>query len=142
MLERMETVTVIKALVLDKNGHCLVLRRSKSHPTMAHQPDLPGGRIEAGEAHTDALVRELHEEIGLTVTVQSMQMVYASADVFAGKNFVRLIALVRLGEVPPKVTLSWEHDSAAWLPLAEVEAYLEHPVYKRALAYITNHDLA
>ena len=140
--EIMKTVTVIKALVIDEAEQCLVLHRSKTHPTMAHKPDLPGGQVEDGEAHLAALCRELDEETGLLVSPSAVQLVYASADAFGDKNYIRLIAAVHLSGSQPPITISNEHEKVVWLPLADVEAYLEHPIYKRALAYIIKHHLA
>jgi len=57
---------VAAAVVEDRAGRILLARR----PQHLHQGGLwefPGGKVEAGEPVRDALVRELEEEIGITV---------------------------------------------------------------------------
>lgn len=57
-------IRVAAAVVQDKQGNILLAKR----PEDKHQGGLwefPGGKIEAGETPQQALVRELHEEVGL-----------------------------------------------------------------------------
>lgn len=50
--------------ILRKNGLVLACQRKKTalYPL---QWEFPGGKIEAGEAPADGLIRELHEELGI-----------------------------------------------------------------------------
>ena len=59
-------VHVAVGVILDANQNVLITRRAPD----AHQGDLwefPGGKIEVGESPSDALQRELHEELGIAV---------------------------------------------------------------------------
>lgn len=61
---------LVVAAVIRRDGHILIAER----PAHLHQGGLwefPGGKVEAGEAVADALVRELQEELGITPTVSS-----------------------------------------------------------------------
>ncbi len=55
---------IAQGLLRDENGRVLLCRL-----TYKREWDLPGGVIEVGEAPSAGLVRELHEELGVTVTV-------------------------------------------------------------------------
>ncbi|MCS2172620.1 pyrimidine (deoxy)nucleoside triphosphate diphosphatase [Scandinavium sp. TWS1a] len=59
----MKTLDVVAAII-EKNGLILLAQR----PAHADQPGLwefPGGKVEAGESQPEALIRELHEELGI-----------------------------------------------------------------------------
>ncbi|HLI36496.1 MAG TPA: NUDIX domain-containing protein [Streptosporangiaceae bacterium] len=63
---RTTRIPCVGAIVKDDAGRLLLIRRG-------HEPDagrwsVPGGRIEPGETDGQALVREMREETGLTVT--------------------------------------------------------------------------
>ena len=57
-----ETAIGVKGLLF-RDGKVLVLIKSDG------EPDLPGGRIEAGESLEDGLHREIKEETGLNVLI-------------------------------------------------------------------------
>lgn len=60
-------IHVAAAALIDSDGRILLTRRHDD----SHQGGLwefPGGKLEPGEAIADGLARELHEELGITVT--------------------------------------------------------------------------
>ncbi len=62
----MDPLHVAVGVVLDEARRVLITRRA----THSHQGGLwefPGGKVEPGEAVTDALARELQEELGIEV---------------------------------------------------------------------------
>jgi 8-oxo-dGTP diphosphatase len=61
-------IQVAAGVVVNPQGQILVAKR----PQEKHQGGLwefPGGKIEAGESAHEALARELHEEVGIRITV-------------------------------------------------------------------------
>lgn len=137
----METVLVAKALVLDDENNCLVLRRSKTHPDSALAPDLPGGRVEEGEALQQAISREIDEETGLRIESEKIHILFATTDASRGRNVIRFTAVARIKGIGPTVTISWEHDSAEWIPLSEVLAHIEHAEYAKGITHILENHL-
>jgi 8-oxo-dGTP diphosphatase len=60
-------LTLVAACALiDADGRVLLAERPAGRP-MAGLWEFPGGKIEAGERPEDTLIRELHEELGITV---------------------------------------------------------------------------
>ena len=56
---------VVAAAVIDRDR---VLLAQRAHPAaLAGKWELPGGRVESGETHAQALVREIREELGAAV---------------------------------------------------------------------------
>jgi 8-oxo-dGTP diphosphatase len=86
--------------------------------------EFPGGKLEAGESVYEALVRELHEEMGITVTTASpwlhKQFVYPHATVHL--NFWRVTAWD--GQIG--ITAPLEHSAIDWLPLSNALAAEHH----------------
>jgi len=59
----MREIPCVGAVVFDGEGRILLVRRGQE-PAMG-QWSIPGGRVEAGESHEGAVVRELREETAL-----------------------------------------------------------------------------
>src|SRR6059058_4726401 len=59
---------VVAALCRDDRRRVLLTRRRPDQP-MPNQWELPGGKVEPGEAPTAALEREIREELGVGCTV-------------------------------------------------------------------------
>ena len=62
----MHRIHVMAAVIRDAERRILIAKR----PDDAHQGGLwefPGGKLEPGESRLEALQRELHEELGITV---------------------------------------------------------------------------
>jgi 8-oxo-dGTP diphosphatase len=137
----METILVAKALILDSQNNCLVLRRSKTHPDSALKPDLPGGQVDEGETLQQAIGREIAEETGLSVEPEKIHVLFATTDASRGRNMIRFTAATRIAGPKPAVTISWEHDSAQWMPLGEVLGHMEHPEYLKGITHILENHL-
>lgn len=63
----MSVIRVVLAWLV-RDGRVLLTRRPPGTP-LAGLWEFPGGKVEAGETPQAALIRELEEEIGVTVTV-------------------------------------------------------------------------
>ena len=59
-----------KVVVRDERGRCLLLKRAMSSKGNPGKWDLPEGRVDAGESFSQALLGEVVEETGLTISVQ------------------------------------------------------------------------
>lgn len=57
---------VVAAVLIDADGRVLIAKRPEGK-SMAGLWEFPGGKIEPGETPEDALIRELNEELGITV---------------------------------------------------------------------------
>lgn len=105
----MSKVTLVSAAVLMRGAHEFLLARRPQGKVYAGWWEFPGGKVEAGESFHDALVRELHEELGITITQAtpwlSREFVYPHATVRI--RFFRVTAWE--GEIHPH-----EHDAIAW----------------------------
>lgn len=60
----MKLVLVSAVALIDADGRVLLAQRPEGK-SMAGLWEFPGGKVEAGEAPEAALIRELHEELGI-----------------------------------------------------------------------------
>jgi 8-oxo-dGTP diphosphatase len=60
----MKTVLVSAVALIDVDGRVLLAQRPEGK-SMAGLWEFPGGKVETGETPENALIRELHEELGI-----------------------------------------------------------------------------
>jgi 8-oxo-dGTP diphosphatase len=61
-----KTILVVACALVDADGRVLLSQRPEGK-SMAGLWEFPGGKVEAGERPEDALIRELNEELAITV---------------------------------------------------------------------------
>jgi len=88
---------------------CLLAARRTRPSAAAGRWELPGGKVEPGETPDDALVREVHEELGCVVAVEQ----WLDGEQPIGTTRVLRVALCRLDGTPRPGD---DHDELRWLP--------------------------
>ena len=61
-------MTTVVAAIMERSGKILVCQRRESDPHPLKW-EFPGGKVEPGEAPSQALRRELHEELGIKARI-------------------------------------------------------------------------
>jgi len=91
---RPASVTVVVAAVVEQDGRFLVTRRPHG-VHLAGMWEFPGGKIDPGESHSDALRRELREELDTDVDVGELvfQITHDYPDRAIALYFYRCILL-------------------------------------------------
>lgn len=108
---------VVAGLVIGDDQRVLITQRraDQAHPL---QWEFPGGKVEPGEAPVAALVRELREELGVTVVVGRIWDVLFHA--YPAFDLVMLVYGCRIVDGSPRAVevadLAWvgAHDLARW----------------------------
>ena len=108
-----------KLILLDTENNALVLRRSDTHPHIPLTSDLPGGEIEPDESPEAALCRETYEETGIQLDQADVTQAGKRQFEAFGREYDLYLFVARVSE-RPKVTISWEHDQYAWMPLEAI----------------------
>lgn len=108
-------IKVAKVLIRNDKDQFLVVYRN-NHPIFGNSIDIPGGIVETEESLEAGAIRELHEELGLTLAVDQLSFVVSTTKYSRIHNEFNLYETTLSSS--PKVTLSWEHTSHAWLDAA------------------------
>lgn len=100
----------VVAAVIEHDGKILACRR-RPEKAAGGKWEFPGGKLEDGETHTEALVREIREELSVSIEVTAP---LRTDDTVVGDTTIRLICLhAQLLGAPP--TQSIDHDELRWV---------------------------
>ena len=121
-------VAVVGAAIVGA-GRVLAARRVRP-VALAGGWEFPGGKVEPGESDSDALVRELREELGVHVAVGAL--LGEAAD---GPIRLRLYAVTVIrGDARPLQ----DHDELRWLTAAELASVAWLPIDAALLPAVTD----
>lgn len=126
----------VKIIILDKDGRCLLLKRSMRSEGNPGKWDLPGGKVDPGESFEEALLREVCEETGLSVFPER---VLAAAE--SEKPSARVAYLIMEGRPnSTEVRLRKdEHEAYAWIDrrdLADIDVAQQFRSFLRTYSQI------
>ena len=125
-----DPVLVVAVALVDPDGRVLVAQRPPGK-SMAGLWEFPGGKIERGETPEAALIRELREELGITVKEPCLAPFTFASHAYADFHLLMPLYVCRRWEGTPQplfhTVLKWVRprdlitDSAAWpMPAADL----------------------
>ncbi|MEE9397645.1 MAG: NUDIX hydrolase [Methylococcales bacterium] len=110
----------VGAIVFNKSGQVLLIRRGKK-PALG-QWSVPGGKQEAGETLTEACCREVLEETGIEVKLQSIVAVVER--ITEGFHYLIVDFVAVPFEATPQMPIAASDVTAAeWTPLDRLDNY-------------------
>jgi mutator protein MutT len=116
---------VVVAAIIEASGRYLVTRRLKNTHLEGFW-EFPGGKIEPGESHAEALRREIREELGADVDVRDL--VLSTTHHYPGRSVeLHFYRCGMLGEPVPQLgqQMAWvERTALPTLPFPEADAEL------------------
>jgi 8-oxo-dGTP diphosphatase len=104
---------VVVAAAVVRDGQVLAARRRRP-PELAGRWELPGGRVEPGEAESDAVVRECREELDTEIRVTGR----VGTDLLIAPGLLR-VHTAELGEGAPEPR-ALEHSELRWADADEL----------------------
>ena len=109
-----QTVAVATAIIIDKQGMLLLLKRSNKNKSNKGLWQLVEGKVKVGEKAQDALIREVNEETGLIVCEIRFFGINSTIIKMNSKNY-NLVRSVFKTEYKGEVKLSSEHSDFKWI---------------------------
>jgi 8-oxo-dGTP diphosphatase len=112
-------VLVAACALLDEDGRVLLTRRPQGKP-MAGLWEFPGGKVDAGETPEVALIRELREELGITVQARCLAPLTFASHGYDSFHLLMPLYICRRweGDVEPL-----EGQEIAWVRSDKLQSY-------------------
>lgn len=107
------------------DGRYLVLRRSEGKDFAAGEWECVTGRVDQGESFSEAVRREVYEELGVEAQVE---FIVGTTHFYRGavrpENEIVGVQYCCSIETPEAISKSWEHAQYRWVTAEEAEASL------------------
>jgi 8-oxo-dGTP diphosphatase len=110
---------VVAAALLDGEGRVLIAQRPQGK-SLAGLWEFPGGKVEPGESLEAALVRELKEELDVTVPVDALQPFAFASHAYADFDLLMPLWLADRWDGVPRAV---EAQAIAWAHPRTLAAY-------------------
>ncbi len=132
MTQAARLVLVVACALVDADGRVLLCRRPEGK-SLAGLWEFPGGKVDAGETPEGALIRELKEELGISVAQACLAPFVFASHAYDGFHLLMPLYLCRRWEgfVRPL-----EHSALAWARPHEMGGYPMPPADAPLVAYL------
>ena len=125
-------VLVVAAALIDRDNRILLAQRPDGR-AMAGLWEFPGGKIETGETPETALIRELHEELGIEVSKTCLAPFTFASHAYDDFHLMMPLYICRKwrGDV-----LAQEGQQLAWVRAARLRTYPMPPADEPLIAML------
>jgi 8-oxo-dGTP diphosphatase len=130
----MKTVLVVAAALVDDDGRVLIAQRPQGKQ-LAGLWEFPGGKVEDGETPEAALIRELHEELGITVKQACLAPFVFASHTYETFHLLMPLYLIRRWEGQPTAI---EHQAIKWVKPKDMRSYPMPPADDPLVAYLVD----
>lgn len=125
-------VLVVACALVDTDGRVLICKRPEGK-ALAGLWEFPGGKVEPGEGPEAALIREMHEELGITITASCLAPFVFASHSYETFHLLMPLYLCRRWE---GVVMAKEHAALAWVKPNALSAYAMPPADAPLVAYL------
>ncbi|RMX03400.1 NUDIX domain-containing protein [Legionella jordanis] len=124
-----------RAIVLNEKRQVLLVKHT-------YQPHwyLPGGGVKNGESTKAAIIRELHEEVGLIVSEQDVALFAIYQHSYLGVNDYPVIYIIK--NYTSHIAYSREIEQMAWFYYDELPEMVSPGTKRRLNEYFANAPIA
>jgi len=125
-------VLVVACALVDTDGRVLICKRPEGK-ALAGLWEFPGGKVEAGEGPEAALIREIQEELGITITASCLAPFVFASHSYETFHLLMPLYLCRRWE---GVVVAKEHAALAWVKPNALSDYPMPPADAPLVAYL------
>ena len=113
------SIHVVAGVLIDARGRVLLARRGQDSD-LAGLWEFPGGKIEPGERPEQTLIRELHEEIGITVSEPCLAPLTFASHAYETFHLLMPLYICRRWE---GMAVAREGQNLAWVRAGKLRDY-------------------
>ena len=125
-------VLVVAAALIDVDGRVLICKRPKGKH-LEGMWEFPGGKVEDGETPEECLIRELNEELGITVAKNCLAPFVFASHAYDLFHLIMPLYLLRRWD---GFVLAKEHEALAWVKPAKLPDYPMPPADAPLVAWL------
>ncbi len=115
----MKLTLVVACALVDADNRVLIAQRP-ANKAMAGLWEFPGGKVNDGERPEDALIRELNEELGITVREACLAPLSFASHSYADFHLLMPLYICRRWE---GTVTAREHQALAWVRANKLRDY-------------------
>ena len=123
----------VGALIVDETGRLFLAKRGPKARNERGLWEFPGGSVEFGERLQDALIREMEEEYGIIIRIESLFTVTDHLLPDEGQHWVSPSYLCRVVSGTPIIREPDKCSAIGWFAVDEIPS---------ELSLVSQHDLA
>ncbi|MCG6949097.1 MAG: 8-oxo-dGTP diphosphatase MutT [Acidobacteria bacterium] len=127
-------ITVVAAVIRDVEGRVLLTQRPKGRH-MGGLWEFPGGKINRGEHPTEALIRELDEELGIKIAVDE-PLTFAVHE----EHDLRILLLFFRAHILAGSPRGREGQSLRWVAVSDLPSYRTPPADARLVRLLGGNE--
>ncbi len=128
----MPVVLVAACALIDADGRALIAQRPAGKP-MAGLWEFPGGKVEADERPEQTLIRELNEELGITVNEACLAPLTFASHGYADFHLLMPLYVCRRWD---GLVTAREHQALAWVRPNRLKDYPMPPADVPLIAHL------
>ena len=127
-----KTIAVVAGALIDADGRYMLGSRPEGKPYAGYW-EFPGGKVEAGETPEACLIRELEEELGVTVTEACLAPFVFASHGYESFHLMMPLYLCRRWD---GVVTAKEHAALAWVKPSKLGDYPMPPADAPLVAWL------
>jgi 8-oxo-dGTP diphosphatase len=128
----LKTVLVAACALIDVDGRVLLAERPAGKP-MAGLWEFPGGKVETGERPEETLIRELKEELGITVSEPCLAPLTFASHVYPDFHLLMPLYVCRRWE---GIVTPLEEQRVVWVKPNRLRDYKMPPADEPLVAHL------
>jgi len=130
----LKTVLVVACALIDADNRVLITQRPEGK-TLAGLWEFPGGKVDAGERPEAALIRELKEELGITIEEPCLAPLTFASHAYDDFHLLMPLYVCRKWE---GVVAAREGQQLAWVRANKLRDYPMPPADIPLIAHLTD----